>query len=255
MRYGWNHPETARAYEVFCVRHRRYHTANQALIDAAALRPGQRILDLASGTGRTAAIAHDALEGHCELVCIEPADAMRAVGEQRLPHARWVAEWPPDETFDRVLCGAALWQFSPLDRVVTRAFSAVRRGGAFAFTIPLQYLGQPDDPGGGADAWLTNMVGYLADGLVAQAGEADVHTEAEVEGVLTAAGFRPVAWSVRGKLTQEEYRDWLKIPVLTDALLGAWDAVERAARIDAAFARSDAASWRWEAWRGWTAWK
>jgi len=180
---------------------------------------------------------------------------MRAVGERRLPGARWMSAWSHDETFDRILCGAALWQFSSLDEVVTRAFSALRSGGAFAFTIPLQYLGQPDAPGEGADAWLTDMVGNLAEGLATKAREADLHTEVEVEESLRAAGFRPFAWSARGKLTQAEYRDWLKIPVLTDPLLGAWDAVERAARIDAAFARSDAASWRWEVWRGWTAWK
>jgi hypothetical protein len=47
----------------------------------------------------------------------------------------------------------------------------------------------------------------------------------------------------------------MKIPVLTDALLDGIEPDLRARLVDAAYARCDAASWRWEAWIGWTAWK
>lgn len=255
MQYGWDHPETACAYEAFCREHTRYLIANQALVSAAALAPGQKILDLAAGTGRTAALVLEALEGQCELVCLEPAEGMRAVGQPRAPQARWISAWPQRESFDRILCGAAIWQFRPLEELFGRAAMALRQPGAFVFNIPMQYLCEADEPGGGEDPWLTQMIGHLAEGRGAEYRDAAVAREQEIEGLLNHAGFRPVGWGVRGRLTQAEYRDWLKIPVLTNGLLGPWSAAERAARIDAAFAKSDAASWRWEAWRGWSAWK
>ncbi len=253
--YGWDHPETATAYENFCSRHTRYRIANEALIAAAGLAPGQKILDLGAGTGRTADQIVNQLRDDCEVTCLEPARAMRAVGEKRVLQARWISKWPNGEKFDRILCGAAIWQFPSLDDFFARAAQSLRPAGALVFNIPVQYLCQPDEPGGGEDPWLTQMIGHLAEGLQAEYRDSTVPRESEVEAKLRDAGFRSVGWGVRGKLTQEEYRDWLKIPVLTDALLGHWTAAERAERIDAAFSKSDAASWRWEAWRGWTAWK
>src|SRR5579862_6746951 len=91
MPIGWDHPDTARYYEAFCRWHARYTDANLALIAAAALRPGLRVLDLAAGTGRT---AQAALEHGTQLTCVEPAHAMRQVGESRVPQARWLMAWP-----------------------------------------------------------------------------------------------------------------------------------------------------------------
>jgi hypothetical protein len=55
------------------------------------------------------------------------------------------------------------------------------------------------------------------------------------------------------RFTHAAYRDWLKLPVLTEWMLGDVDADERARQIDEAFSRVDPASWRWERWTGWTA--
>jgi hypothetical protein len=76
-----------------------------------------------------------------------------------------------------------------------------------------------------------------------------------LERLLEEAGLRAERWSFRIRLTQEAYSDWLKIPVLTNNLLGGIDPDERARAIDAAFTRIDPRSWRWERWSGWTAWK
>ena len=51
---GWDHAATARIYEEFCERHERYRRANLELVRHARLAGGQRMLDLAAGTGRTA---------------------------------------------------------------------------------------------------------------------------------------------------------------------------------------------------------
>jgi hypothetical protein len=74
-----------------------------------------------------------------------------------------------------------------------------------------------------------------------------------MEAALGAAGFRIRRWRWRLPLTQSMLRDWMKIPVVTDPLFTALDPEERAARVDAAYARCDPSSWRWERWIGWTA--
>src|SRR5258706_5734178 len=90
MPTGWDHPDTARYYEAFCEMHGRYREANLALIGAASLGRGQCVLDIAAGTGRT---AEAALDCGCEVICFEPAAAMREIGERRVPRAQLPSEW------------------------------------------------------------------------------------------------------------------------------------------------------------------
>ncbi len=254
MPAGWDHPDTARYYEAFCAAHGRYREANLALTGAALLGRGQRVLDLAAGTGRT---AEAALDWGCEVTCMEPAAAMRDAGRRRLPQARWLAGWPGHgERFDRVLCGAAIWQMAPLWETFARVAELVNAGGGFAFNVPSLYLGEADEPGGGSDPRLLDLVARLADGRIppVAAWEAPPGAD-EIERLLGEAGFAPARWCARSRLTQTALRDWMKIPVLTDALLDGMAADDRAALVDAAYAQCDPASWRWEAWTGWIAWR
>src|SRR5687767_15925894 len=134
MPIGWDHPETVRYYEAFCERHNRYRDANAVLIAAALLRASHRILDLGAGTGRT---AEAALAQTHDITCVEPALAMRDAGRARLPQVRWLADWPgPADVFDRVLCGAAVWQMRPIADIFGRVASLLRSGGAFVFNVP-----------------------------------------------------------------------------------------------------------------------
>ena len=254
MPTGWDHPDTARYYEAFCAAHGRYREANLALTGAALLERGQHVLDLAAGTGRT---AEAALAWGCEVTCMEPAGAMRDAGRQRLPEARWLAGWPGHgERFDRVLCGAAIWQMTPLRETFARVAELVKAGGGFAFNVPSLYLGEADEPGGGGDPLLSDLVARLAGGRIPPVAALEAPPGAdEIERLLREAGFAPARWCARSRLTQEALRDWMKIPVLTDALLDGMAADDRAALVEAAYAQCDTASWRWEAWTGWTAWR
>ena len=56
-------------------------------------------------------------------------------------------------------------------------------------------------------------------------------------------------WKVGYPRKREAVAEWVK---LRDAM-GGKDAVEK--EVDAAYAKCDASSWRWEAWTGWTAWR
>jgi hypothetical protein len=182
---------------------------------------------------------------------------MRVAGRQRLPQARWLQRWPQSAgRFDRVLCGAAIWQMTPLQRTFARVARQLRPGGAFVFNMPSLYLGEADQPGGGTDPHLLRLPGCLAQGRVSKAAAtAPQPNAAQIESLLQAAGFSPARWSARSRFSQDALRDWLKIPVLTDALLGDMTPDQRASQVDAAYAQCDPDSWRWEAWSGWTAWK
>ena len=254
MPIGWDHPETARNYEAFCERHGRYRDANAALIAAALLRADHRVLDLGAGTGRTAEAAF--AQTH-DITCVEPALAMRDAGRARLPQVRWLADWPaPAEVFDRVLCGAAVWQMQPIADTFARVASLLRPGGAFVFNVPSLYLGEPDPPGGGRDPYLYDFAARVAGTRISSVEPIDPLPAREgIEGSLRRAGFEPQCWCARFRLTLPALRDWMKIPPLTDALLDGLSAEERAAHLDDAYTECDAESWRWETWTGWTAWK
>jgi len=251
---AWDHPDTVRYYEAFCREHARYRDANLALCAAADLRSGQRVLDLAAGVGGTAEVARAA---GCEVVCFEPARRMREAGARRVPHAHWTGTWPESVgAFDRVLCGAAIWQMTPMEETFARAAALLRVGGVFAFNVPSMYLGEPDPPGGGRDPMLLELPALVAAGRAPRAQAAAPPPDAaRIDELLRDAGFETRRWCMRSRLTQAALRDWMKIPVISEALLGGMAADDRAARIDAAYAECDAASWRWETWAGWTAWK
>jgi len=261
----WDHPQTAAYYEAFCRRYPRYRRANRELISRAQLLPGMRVLDLAAGTGRTAEEALNRLGAHGEVVCVEPSPAMRAAGMRRLtdPRVRWsatLAEVPGP--FDRILCGAAIWQLQPLSGTLRTVAGLLRPGGALCFNIPAIYLLEPDEMGGGSDPLLLSLPALLF--LTPDSGETpgtppapmgDPLDRGSIAAWLSGAGLRARSWSFRARLTQDEYASWLKIPVLTAHRLGSLTPQERARRIDAALQSVDRSSWKWERWRGWTAWK
>jgi SAM-dependent methyltransferase len=262
---GWDDPETAAYYEAFCRSHSRYTRGNAVLIARAQVAPGMRVLDLAAGTGRTAEAALEFLGEDGRVVCVEPFAGMRDEGMRRVTDSR--VEWSailPDarESFERILCGAAIWQLDPLPETFGILANLLRPGGAFCFNIPALYLLEPDEPGGGSDPLLLSLPALL----LAPSNSAPIQEPVECQAPgplrssriaawLTAAGLRPRSWSFRVRLTQDAYADWLKIPVLTDRLLGGLIPKDRAQRIDAALGLVDRSSWKWERWRGWTAWK
>jgi SAM-dependent methyltransferase len=256
---GWDHPETARYYDAFDRRHGRYRRANRILAGHAALARGLRVLDVAAGTGGTARAALKRLGPGGTVVCFEPAAAMRSLGERSLldPRVSWRDRWPVEPgSFDRILCGAAIWQLHPLDETFRRCFDLLRPGGGLAFDLPSLYLGEPDEPGGGRDPYLMELPASLAAGRSNTAESfPPLPDAAGIERLLASAGFRADRWGFALPFRQTAYRDWLKIPPTTDGILAGLDARERARAIDGAFRRVDPKAWRRERWTGWTAWK
>jgi len=260
---GWDHPATAERYERFCRRHARYRRANDVLAREAALAPGLRMLDFGAGSGRTASAALRHLGRDDAVVCVEPAAAMREAGRRRVRDARvtWRADLPDEpEAFDRVLAGAVVWQLDPFGEWIARLAALLRPGGALVFDIPALYLGEPDEPGGGDDPLLLTLVGQLALSRAPGPSEPPAAsgwrlTPEGVEAALRGAGLSPRAWGFRQRVTQTAHARWLTIPVLTDRLFPGVAPDERDRRLDRALATVDGRSFKWERWRGWTAWK
>jgi SAM-dependent methyltransferase len=254
---GWDHPKTADYYEGFCARHDRYSAAGRDLVGRAELVAGLHVLDLGAGTGRTAELVLPALgESGC-ILCVEPAAAMRSRGEARLQdrRVRWTSSLPAgQERFDRIVCSAAIWQMTPLYATFCRLRGLLSTGGILCFNIPGLYLGEPDEPGGGTDPDLIELMRLLGEHRVSQAPVQEPLPDAQgMERLLVKAGFCAQRWTRKARFTQEAYRDWLKIPVITDWLLGDLDPDGRAALIDREYRKVDPGSWRWENWSGWVA--
>ena len=254
---GWEHPEAAHYYEAFCRNHDRYMRANEALIANARIVPDMRVLDLAAGTGRTAEAVLGSLGADGRMLCVEPSAAMRTEGMRRVtdPRVAWSPSLPAAaESFDRIVCGASIWQMNSLPETFRVLTTLLHSGGALCFNVPALYLMEPDEPGGGDDPLLLTLPALLATAGEPQ-GVCGLHGPPRVDECLRAAGLRGESWSFTIRVTQQAYADWLKIPVLTDRLLSGLPPAERARRIDAALALIDCSSWKWERWRGWTAWK
>jgi hypothetical protein len=186
---------------------------------------------------------------------------MRRVKDSRV---HWTATLPVShESFDRILCGAAIWQMHPLPETLRVLANLLHSGGALCFDIPAMYLMEPDEPGGGDDPMLLDLPALIHDGRrispPADAGDevdaVDRLSMSSLDTWLNAAGLKAQSWSFRIRMTQQAYADWLRIPALTDRLLGGIAPQERSRRIDAALELVDRSSWKWERWRGWTAWK
>jgi SAM-dependent methyltransferase len=118
------------------------------LADAAAVQPGQRVLDVACGTGIVARTAAMRLAGTGSVAGTDLNDAMLSVAARLAPEIEWrradAASQPfADGSFDVVLCQAAL-MFLP-DRVA--ALREMRRvatkGGTVAIQVWDQLAGQP----------------------------------------------------------------------------------------------------------------
>jgi len=260
---GWDDPQTPVYYEAFCRMHSRYTRANAALISHAQIEPGMRVLDLAAGTGRTAEAVLRRLGDDGRIVCVEPSAPMRAEGVRRVTDTRveWRATLPEAMgPFDRILCGAAIWQLEPLDETIRNLGGLLCRGGALCFNIPALYLLEPDEPGGGGDPLLLALPALLATNAGPARDMSQQQTRQRLEGGairswLREAGLRARSWTFRVRLTQEAYAAWLKIPVVAGRMLAGLAPGERARRIDAALNAVDRSCWKWERWRGWTAWK
>jgi SAM-dependent methyltransferase len=119
------------------------------LVETAGVSTGQRVLDVACGTGVVARIAADRVGGAGSVVGVDINDGMLAVARRLRPTIEWqradAARLPfADDSFDVVLCQAALMFFA--DRVA--ALREMARVAVPGGTIGLQVWAGLDQQAG-----------------------------------------------------------------------------------------------------------
>jgi SAM-dependent methyltransferase len=131
-RQGWS--ERAAIYDAVSAKITNYGIA--PLLDAAAIGPGQKVLDVCCGTGL---VAMRALARGAEVVGIDiSAEMVAAANAKRLQATFRVgdAEALPfaDAAFDRVICNFGLFHCADPDRAIAETARVLRPGGRYAFT-------------------------------------------------------------------------------------------------------------------------
>lgn len=135
QRYGWD--KAAAHYDRFW--QKQLEPARARLLERAALRPGERVLDLACGTGVVTFAAANAVLPGGEVVGTDISDEMvaacrRSAAERGIAHARFErmeAEKVgfPDASFDVVLCALGLMYVTDFEGTVREMHRVLRPGG------------------------------------------------------------------------------------------------------------------------------
>lgn len=141
QRYGWD--RAAADYERGWAAQLR--PAQQLLLDTAALQPGERVLDLAAGTGLVTFPAAEAVGSAGSVVATDISDAMVAMlkgeaarrGLSHVSAQRAHAETYPfdDASFDAVLCGLGLMYVPDPAACLAGARRVLRPGGRFVAAV------------------------------------------------------------------------------------------------------------------------
>jgi O-methyltransferase / aklanonic acid methyltransferase len=114
------------------------------LVDLADIEAGAHVLDVAAGRGALLfpATAKVGANGHVTGIDFSPdmvRETAKDIGNRKLHHAeirQMDAEQLTfsDESFDRVVCGFALWMFAEPARVLQEFYRVLRRGGCVALS-------------------------------------------------------------------------------------------------------------------------
>lgn len=118
------------------------------LVDAANVRPGQAVLDVACGTGIVSREVADRIGTDGAVVGVDLNAAMLTVARRVRPDLDWqqadAAELPfPDHTFDTVLCQMALMFFPDRARAMAEMARVTATGGTVAVVVPAAIGDQP----------------------------------------------------------------------------------------------------------------
>lgn len=139
--------DAAEAYEATFVS-RLFASWTPHLLDAAGIARGQRILDVACGTGVVAREAAERVGGESTVVGLDLNEAMLAVARRLRPDLEWrqgdVAALPfPDSSFDVVLCQAGLMFFLDAGQALREMARVVAPDGVVALQVWDRLEAQP----------------------------------------------------------------------------------------------------------------
>ncbi len=134
-----NRPTEADAYQDFFVP-ALFLEWGPRMVAAAGLRPGQRVLDLACGTGVLARAAAIAVQPGGSVVGLDPNAAMLAVAARLSPELEWREGRAeslqfPDASFDAVVSQFGLMFFGDRTAALRELWRVLRPGGRLAIAV------------------------------------------------------------------------------------------------------------------------
>jgi ubiquinone/menaquinone biosynthesis C-methylase UbiE len=140
-------PEAAEAYEAKFVPAIFAEWAPHT-VDAAGVGPGDRVLDVACGTGVVARTAAGVVGPDGRVTGVDLNQAMLTVAARVAPGIEWhqgdVAALPfPDASFDASMCQMALMFFPDRTRAIEEMARVTRPGGRVAIVVPAGLSQQP----------------------------------------------------------------------------------------------------------------
>ena len=189
---------SAAAYEDFLVRW-QFRPWTSVLLGEAALRPGERVLDLAAGTGIVAREAAPLVGASGRVVALDLNPAMLALGRGLPAPAGAAIEWLeadatrlplPDAVFDVVLCQQGLQYFPDRPAAAAEIRRVLAAGGRAVLAVWRPLAHNP------VQAAL-NLAAQRRLGVPPLATAFGLGEAGEVRGLLEAAGFAEVAVAVR----------------------------------------------------------
>ena len=172
------------------------------LIQLAALRPDEQILDVACGTGIVARLAAQQIGSNGRVAGVDITPAMLAVARSSTP-ANMSIEWHevnaedmplPDDAFDVVLCQLGLQFMTDKLAALKEMRRVLAPGGRLILTLP--------GPAGNLFAVLAEAmgqhIGAETAGFVNHV--FSLHDTAEIQQLMNEAGFRDITFQVNDKM-------------------------------------------------------
>lgn len=228
---SWGEGGNAVHYDAFARRYPMYRQTSRDLVALARLSRAATVLDLACGTGATAAEILAVLGPDGKVVGVDKSPAMLAVAARAVSDRRatWIQAAAEDVDHhvagpvEAVVCNSAIWQ-TDLAATATAVRKILAAGGRFVFNVGSGFLEPRGDPNRlGHRLTLMREIAARDCGWTPPATRASRQPQLTRESIcrcLGQAGFaveRIEEFSYAQ--TAEAERAWLSVPVFTESHL------------------------------------